>query len=119
MGEILTTEEVTADDSAVQLVAREAGGSMRDALTLLDQLLAFSGNELKLEAVSQGLGIAGRAQIHAAATALLEGDPRTCLRAVHALGEQGLDVLHFSRQLLQFLRDLVVLRVVGPNGELV
>lgn len=117
--EILTTEEVTADDSAVQLVAREAGGSMRDALTLLDQLLAFSGNELKLEAVSQGLGIAGRAQIHAAATALLEGDPRTCLRAVHALGEQGLDVLHFSRQLLQFLRDLVVLRVVGPNGELV
>ena len=116
---ILTQEGIEADDQAIYLVAREAAGSMRDALTVLDQVLAFSGETLTGEAVEKGLGIAGRQQVHAAAKAVLEGNPEACLRAVFSLGEAGLDLLHFSRQLLEFLRDLVVLKVVGADSDLV
>jgi DNA polymerase-3 subunit gamma/tau len=48
----------------------------------------------------------------------LPGEPATCLSAMAALAEQGLDVLHFGRQLLSLMRDLVVLKVVGPDHEL-
>ncbi len=55
---ILTQEKVDADDDTVALVAREAAGSMRDALTLLDQLVAFGGELLVGADVSRLLGVA-------------------------------------------------------------
>jgi DNA polymerase-3 subunit gamma/tau len=104
----------------VSIVAREAAGSMRDALTLLDQLVAFGGADLRGGEVAQQLGIAGRDTVHEAARAALEGDGAAVLRAVDALATQGLDMLHFARQLLDHVRDLVVLRVTdGDPDELV
>lgn len=116
---ILENEEVKADDDAVGIVAQEAGGSMRDALTLLDQLVAFGGKELVGDTVSQHLGIASRAAVQGMATALLDGNPKTVLKAVSAMTNRGADPLHFIRQLLQFLRDLVVLRVTEADTSLV
>jgi len=116
---ILDSEEVKADDEAVAIVAREAGGSMRDALTLLDQLVAFGGAELAGEQVSRHLGIATRGAIHSAATALLDGDPKRILEEIQSVVAQGADPLHFTRQLLQLLRDLVVLRVTEETTSLV
>ena len=118
--QILEAEGVSADDAAVSIVAREAAGSMRDALTLLDQLVAFGGADLRGGEVAQQLGIAGRDTVHEAARAALEGDGAAVLRAVDALATQGLDMLHFARQLLDHVRDLVVLRVTsGDPDELV
>lgn len=116
---ILGDEGITADDETVALVAREAAGSMRDALTLLDQLVAFGGDSLLGEEVARTLGIAGRTNVHGAARACLEGDAAAVLRAVDALATQGVDMLHFARQLLGLLRDLVVLRVAGSEQDLV
>src|SRR5690606_15406451 len=117
--ELLERESITADDAAVALVAREAAGSMRDALTLLDQLLAFAGASLEGEEVARVLGIASRGHLRAATSALLSGDGRALLEAVHALGVQGVDPLHFAKQLVGLLRDLVVLSVTGDASELV
>ncbi len=119
MREILAQEQITADDDAIAIVAREAGGSLRDALTVLDQLLAFGGDALQGEEVARGLGIADQRSVVAVAEAVLGGDAGACLRAVSALGQQGLDVMHFARQLLSLMRDLVVLRVVGDSAELI
>jgi DNA polymerase-3 subunit gamma/tau len=129
---ILATEQIDADDAAVALVAREAAGSMRDALTVLDQLLALgpgtstgaaasAGERQQLhgEAVASGLGIASRDHMLGMLEALLHNDAAACLRLVHELSEQGLDMLHFARQLLEGARDLVVLRVVGAAEALV
>jgi DNA polymerase III subunit gamma/tau len=117
--EILSREGIESDDAAVGIVAREAAGSMRDALTLLDQLVAFAGNRLVGEEVARVLGIADRRHVLEVTRALLEADGAAALRAVEALASQGADMLHFARQLLSFLRDLVVLRVAGDDADLV
>jgi DNA polymerase-3 subunit gamma/tau len=116
---ILAEEKIAADDDAIAIVVREAAGSLRDALTVLDQLLAFGGDGLNGAEVARGLGIADQRSVLAAAEAVLSGDAGTCLRAVATLGQQGLDILHFARQLLGLMRDLVVLRVVGDDPELI
>jgi DNA polymerase III subunit gamma/tau len=118
--EILAKENITADEEAVSIVVREADGSLRDALTVLDQLLAFGGQaELKGEEVARGLGIADRRHVLQVAEAMLGGDAATCVRNVGSLAGQGLDIVHFARQLLGWMRDLVVLRVVGDSPDLI
>ncbi len=113
---ILDAEGIEADEDAVALVAREAAGSMRDALTLLDQTVALSGTTLVGTELARHLGIAGRDAVHGVATALLQGDAPGALERVDELVSQGVDPLHFVRQVLQLVRDLVVLRV-APDAE--
>ncbi|MFO0711569.1 MAG: DNA polymerase III subunit gamma/tau [Sandaracinus sp.] len=117
--QILAAEAITADERAVAIVAREAAGSMRDALTLLDQVVAFSGGALVGDEVARVLGIADREVLHTAAAAILDGEGATVLAQVDALAQRGLDLLHFSKALVELLRDLVVLRVSGPSTDLV
>ncbi|MEO0325269.1 MAG: DNA polymerase III subunit gamma/tau, partial [Myxococcota bacterium] len=113
---ILDAEGIEADEDAVALVAREAAGSMRDALTLLDQTVALAGTTLVGAELARHLGIAGREAVHGVAQALLAGDARKALEQVDELVSQGVDPLHFVRQVLQLVRDLVVIRV-APDAE--
>jgi DNA polymerase-3 subunit gamma/tau len=116
---ILAAEKIIADDAAVQLVAREAAGSMRDALTLLDQTVALSGANLVGAELSKSLGIADREAVQRAAAALLSGDAKAALLLSSEIATQGTDVLHFSKQLLGYVRDLTVLQVTaGEPGDL-
>lgn len=117
--EILSREGIEADDQAISIVARESAGSMRDALTLLDQIVAFAGTKLEGEEVARVLGIADRDLLHRAAACVLEGDGKGALEVVSALASRGLDMLHFSRAFTELTRDLVVLKVAGSNTELV
>ena len=116
---ILDQEGVKADDDVVALVAREAAGSMRDALTLLDQLVAFGGRELVGAEVSRHLGIAARRSIHDTARSVLAGEAKQVLALLNAALSHGAEPVHFARQLLQLFRDLVVLRVTGDDEGLV
>jgi DNA polymerase-3 subunit gamma/tau len=116
--EILALEKIEADDAAISLVAREAAGSMRDALTVLDQVLALGGDRLEGDAVARGLGVAGRKHVWATLRAVLQSDAGTILRNVQEVGEQGLDILNYTRQLLECARDLVVFKVVNDSEEL-
>jgi DNA polymerase-3 subunit gamma/tau len=116
---ILAAEGVEADDAAVALVANEAAGSMRDALTLLDQIVAFGGGKLLGKEVAETLGIAARESLFGVVEAALMRDGAAVLRALAALGAQGVDTGHLSRQLVQLLRDLVVLRVAQGADDLV
>ena len=70
---ILAAEGVEADDAAVALVANEAAGSMRDALTLLDQIVAFGGGKLLGKEVAETLGIAARESLFGVVEAALMG----------------------------------------------
>ena len=116
--EILALEKIEADDAAIAIVAREAAGSMRDALTVLDQVLALGGDRLEGDAVARGLGVAGRKHVWATLGAVLQGDAVTVLRNIHDVAEQGFDVLNYTRQLLECARDLVVFKVVNSSDEL-
>lgn len=109
--EILDTEGLKADEEAISVVAREAAGSMRDALTLLDQLVAISDDRITADTVAASLGIAAREALYEVARAVLEGDGAGVVTAIDRLAEKSVDMQHFARQLLQLMRDLVVLKL--------
>src|SRR6195952_1191220 len=115
---ILQAEGITADAQAIAIVAREAAGSMRDALTLLDQVIAFSGDKLLGNEVALKLGLADREQLFRMAEAVLAGDAKQALEVIDAIASQGLDFGHFTRQWLDLTRDMVVLRVAGGKRQL-
>ena len=118
IGEILAEENLTADDEAISIVAREAAGSMRDALTLLDQLVAVSDDRITADTVATSLGIAAREALYGVAQAILEGDGAAVVAAVDGLADRSVDMQHFARQLLQLIRDLVVLKLdAGDPAE--
>jgi DNA polymerase-3 subunit gamma/tau len=112
---ILQAEALTADDEAISVVAREAAGSMRDALTLLDQLVAISDDRITADTVATSLGIAAREALYDVARAVLEGDGRGVVRSIDGLADQSVDMQHFARQLLQLVRDLVVLKLAAGD----
>ncbi|MBV9946084.1 MAG: DNA polymerase III subunit gamma/tau, partial [Myxococcales bacterium] len=97
--------------AAVQLLAREAAGSMRDAMSLLDQVIAFSGEAITGDAVTQVLGVADRKVLHELGAALVAGDGAACLGVVDRLARQGFDLANVTRDVLRHLRDLVVATV--------
>jgi DNA polymerase-3 subunit gamma/tau len=115
---ILDAEALSADDEAISVVAREAAGSMRDALTLLDQLVAISDDRITADTVAASLGIAAREALYDVARAVLEGDGAEVVGAIDGLADKSVDMQHFARQLLQLMRDLVVLKLgVGDPAE--
>ena len=113
---ILSVEKINADEAAVQLVSREAAGSMRDALSILDQVIAFGGDKLVGDEVANVLGVADRAALHALASAIIEARAADGLREIDRLASGGFDLVHVARDLLRRCRDLVIARVV-PNPE--
>ena len=112
---ILDAEALSADDEAIAVVAREAAGSMRDALTLLDQLVAISDDRITADTVAASLGIAAREALYEVARAVLEGDGAGVVGAIDGLADKSVDMQHFARQLLHLVRDLVVLKLGAGN----
>ena len=115
--EVLVKESVVAEDGAVAVLAREAAGSMRDAMSLLDQVIAFSGNQLTAADVARVLGVADRLILHELATAMVGGDAPAALQVVDRLAQQGFDLGHVARDVLRHLRNLVVAKVCGEGGK--
>lgn len=115
--QIVTAEKMQADDEALQLVARRAGGSMRDAQSLLDQLLAFDGERLTVERVHQLLGTAHEERVAALAAAALQRDPRRALELLGAIVNQGQQLGELLDQLIEYWRDLLVVRCAGIDGQ--
>lgn len=116
--QILRAEGIDFDDKAVSLVAREAAGSMRDALSLLDQVIAGSNGTLIGNDVARLLGVADRQVLYDLARAVLRGDAPQALSIVQQVAEQGYDLLAFSRDFLSLWRDLVVARIVPEPGTM-
>src|SRR4029077_592214 len=118
---VLGEEHVQADDAAVAAIAREAAGSMRDAMSLLDQVIAWVGVEgarLTGEGVAKVLGVADRVVLHRLGEAVLTGDAAACVRVVGELPQQGYDLPHTARDFLSHLRDLVVAKIADDPGRL-
>src|SRR5882724_8373709 len=115
---VLEQEKIDSDDAALGIVAREATGSMRDAMSLLDQVIAWGGAKLTGEDVARVLGVASRQVLHDIAAALVGGDAARALEIVSELSNQGFDTAHVARDLLGLLRDIVVAKVCKEPGTL-
>ena len=108
---VLEQEKIESDEAALGVIAREAAGSMRDAMSLLDQVIAWGGAKLTGEDVARVLGVASRKVLHDIAGALVRGDAAAALGVIAELANQGYDTAHVARDLLGLLRDVVVAKV--------
>jgi DNA polymerase-3 subunit gamma/tau len=112
---IVEREGMQADDEALELVARRAGGSMRDAESLLDQLLAFGSDRLTADQVHHLLGTAGDERILALAEALVSRESKQALDLLDEALVGGLQLGELLDQLLAYWRDLMVVHCAGPT----
>ncbi len=109
-------EKIEVSEEALAKIARVAEGSVRDALSLFDQVLAFSGNEVKDEDVTALLGLIDRELLLRASSAMVGGDSLAMLELVESLADYGADYRNFARELLLHFRELLMLKV-APAGS--
>jgi len=117
LAEICKKEKVKADRDALLALAREGRGSVRDAMTLLDQAIA-GGGRVTVEAVRDTVGAVSGEKILAVLSACADGDAGAALRRFAALLADGADVLSLLDQAIRQVRDLLVVKTCGNEGEL-
>jgi len=101
-------EHVQIERAAVELIARAAAGGMRDALSLLDQAIAYAGDEISLAQVQAMLGVADPRAVHKLITAVGSLDSVTVLHFIHELSEAGTDLRQLNVQVGEYWRALML-----------
>ena len=103
-------------DASLHLIAREGEGSMRDAQSLLDQTLSFSGSKVSDPDVVEVLGVVDRQILQEVAQGLEEADPGRLLQIVERVHNYGYDLKEFCGELTRLMRDRLVLKIF-PRAE--
>ncbi|MGD9031974.1 MAG: DNA polymerase III subunit gamma/tau [Desulfobacteraceae bacterium] len=111
-------EGIEISRAALSLIAREAEGSMRDAESLLDQVVSFTGSKVEDRHISDILGIIDRELIFEASQAILEGSAEKCMDIVDRIYTYGYDIKEFYRVLMDQFRNLLV-SLVAPQNDLI
>jgi DNA polymerase-3 subunit gamma/tau len=111
-------EGIRVSDAALALIARAAEGSVRDSLSLFDQVLAFTGDEVPDADVAGLLGLVDRELLHRASGAIVGGDSLAMLDLVESLADYGADYRNFVRELLLHLREILLVRLAPPESPL-
>lgn len=107
---IAAAEHIEIDEPALALLARKADGSVRDSLSLLDQVAAYAGDHITEADVARTLGLVDRPFLFEFTTVVASADRKQVLRLTRKLFESGIDVPDFTGELLDHLRTLLILR---------
>jgi DNA polymerase-3 subunit gamma/tau len=116
--DICQREGVNVEDEALSIVVRQTEGSVRDCMSLLDQLLAAAQGNLTAVGTREILGVADRRWVLGTIDALLKGDPMGGLKVLREVYLSGHDVMLFFGELVRGFRDAMVLSVAGGDPEL-
>jgi DNA polymerase III subunit gamma/tau len=116
--EVADGEKVAVSDEALARIARTADGSARDALSLFDQVLSFSGDAVKDEDLGALLGLVDRELLFAASGAVVEQSSRELIELVEKLADYGADYRNFARELLLHYREILVLKLCPESVSL-
>ena len=111
-------EELKPEKGALQAIARSARGGLRDALSVLDQVAAFSRNEVRLEDVLTVLGAVNTRVLTDIVDAVAAHDTARALALMHEALFSGVDLLDFSDQISEYVRDLLVAAHCGAEDPL-
>jgi len=114
---VLQTENVPAEPQALRLLARAARGSMRDALSLTDQAIAFGNGELVETGVRQMLGSVDRGHVFRLIEALAQGDGKTVVETSEALRVDGMSAASTLEEMTAVLQAMAVLQAVPSRAE--
>lgn len=114
--EVADSEEISIAEDALFLIAQQSGGSLRDALGLLDQVSAFAPGRIGLDDVRQSLGLSRPSTIANLASCILDGHIGDALRIANAAVASGADPRQLTHQLVDYWRNLL-LQVSGAGAE--
>lgn len=116
---ITEEEKVQISARGLLYIARESDGSMRDAESLLDQIISYSGRAIRDDDVIDVLGLVDQKTLNDTLEAILNRDAERCLEIVDRVYQYGYDVQHFCRELLQSLRNLILIKISEHPGHLI
>ena len=116
--EIAGAEKIAADEDALALLAEAGDGSMRDALSIMDQAIACCGTRLTAEQVRGLVGAVPSEVLEEMMGAVERNSSEEMLRLVDRLITEGQNPAHFARQMVRFLRNAVVAKVAGRDSSL-
>jgi len=117
LGEILTAEGIAFDAAALTLIGRTARGSMRDALSVLDQAIAHGAGEVRTDAVRTMLGAVDSEHVYRIADALLAADGAALLNEARALGERGVALNSALEDLASLFHRIAVAQTVPEAAD--
>lgn len=112
--QIAESEGIVVEPAVLALVARQSTGAMRDAISLLDQL-ASTGQEVTLDLAHNILGTATNQAVLELVEALVAKQPEQCLEIVHTMLDHGSDPRQFARQIIEYLRGLLMIRMKNAD----
>jgi DNA polymerase-3 subunit gamma/tau len=110
MRRICDTEGITVDPAALSLLARKADGSVRDSLSLLDQIAAFAGDTITPQDVVNALGLVDQRFLVEFIEAVAASDRQRVLVQIKQLFDSGIEIKDFVLELMEHLRNLMILR---------
>jgi len=114
---IVEEEKIQISQSGLLSIAQESEGSLRDAQSLLDQVIAYSGTNIHDEDVAEVLGLIDRKMLSDTIEAIADRDVERCMKVIEHVYHFGYDLQHFCRELLQYLRNLILIKVSQhPEG---
>jgi len=116
LAKLCKKEKVNAEPDALRVIAREGRGSVRDALTILDQAITLCGGDIQLGPVLESLGLADSERYFQMADAVAAGDVSESLRLLDAALAEGAECGEVLDHLLDHLRALLLVRTVGPEA---
>lgn len=108
LSRIVTEKGVDAEAEALHVIAEKADGAMRDALSIFDQCVAFTGGKLTYEAVTRNLNVLGHDTYFTMTTMVLQEDIPGALRELHGIVRKGYELRHFITGLGEHFRNLVI-----------
>jgi DNA polymerase-3 subunit gamma/tau len=109
--DVCTQEGVEADPIALDVVAKAATGSLRDAENLLEQIIVQYGSGFRLDQVNEKLGLSGDARVSKLAEHILRKDLSAGLATINSVSADGIDIRQFNRDLVEYLRQLLLIKV--------
>ena len=116
--DIAKQEGIKADDDALAMLAEAGDGSMRDALSIMDQAIACCGNTLSAEVVRGLVGTVSSEVLEEVMDAVARNSSEDVLRTVDRLLVEGQSAQHFARQMVRFLRNALVAKVAGSDSPM-
>jgi len=116
---IAKEENLTIADGAVAVIARMAEGSMRDALSLLEQARAYCGDNIPDKEVRDLLGVVPEDALNELVEAIATGSADRALGLVHTFQKEGRNLQHFCREAIRHMRNLLIARVCGADSDLI
>jgi DNA polymerase-3 subunit gamma/tau len=117
--EIAQKENLKIDAGALAVISRMAEGSMRDALSLLEQARAYCGEVITDAAVRELLGVVPDDALATLVSAIAEGSADRALGLIHTFQKEGRNLQHFCREAIRHMRNLLIAKVCGADSDLI